>query len=92
MFLLHQIENHLRLTQTPAARFGRDALGDPRFVFDLRAGREPRLATVRRVLSYMEKEAKEAERLAASAPETPQNSCSCRCRMCPLLMKASSGR
>lgn len=29
-------------------------MGDPRFVFDLRAGRDPRPATVRRVLAYLE--------------------------------------
>lgn len=38
----------------PAARFGRQVMGDPRFVFDLRKGREPRPQTVRRVLSYLE--------------------------------------
>jgi hypothetical protein len=29
-------------------------MGDPRFVFDLRNGREPRPATVRRVLAFLE--------------------------------------
>jgi hypothetical protein len=36
------------------ARFGRDAVGDPRFVFDLRKGREPRPRTIARVLAYLE--------------------------------------
>lgn len=38
----------------PAARFGREAMKDPRFVFDLRNGREPRARTVERVLAYLE--------------------------------------
>ncbi len=51
MPLLRHIERYLRETNTTAARFGREAVGDPRFVFDLRLGREPRVQTVRRVLS-----------------------------------------
>ena len=52
--LLHRVEEHLRITRTPPTRFGREALGDPRFVFDLREGREPRSLTVARVLAYMD--------------------------------------
>ena len=37
-----------------ATRFGRDAVGDPRFVFDLRKGREPRPETEHRVRRYIE--------------------------------------
>ena len=51
--LLHRVEEHLRITRTPPTRFGREALGDPRFVFDLREGRECRSLTVTRVLTYM---------------------------------------
>ena len=29
-------------------------MGDPRFVFDLRAGREPRARTIRRVRAYLD--------------------------------------
>ncbi len=29
-------------------------MGDPRFVFDLRRGREPRAQTVRKVRNYLE--------------------------------------
>ena len=35
-------------------RFGRNVVGDPRFVFDLRRGRDPRPQTVERVLAYLE--------------------------------------
>jgi hypothetical protein len=54
MHLLRHIERHLRATGIAPTRFGRDAVGDPRFVLDLRNGREPREATVTRVLRFME--------------------------------------
>jgi len=38
----------------PAARFGREAMKDPRFVFDLRRGREPRQRTIERVRAFLE--------------------------------------
>ena len=38
MHLLRMIEQYLRRTGTPPTRFGRDAVGDPRFVGDLRNG------------------------------------------------------
>ena len=37
-----------------AAKFGREAVKDPRFVFDLRKGREPRPLTEARVRAYLE--------------------------------------
>ncbi len=52
--LLERIEKHLKSRRMPPTRFGRAAVGDPRFVFDLREGREPRTSTVRRVLAYLE--------------------------------------
>ena len=52
--LLLRIERYLRLTGTPPTRFGRESLGDPCFVFDLRAGREPRPDTAGRVLTFIE--------------------------------------
>ncbi|HWH22646.1 MAG TPA: hypothetical protein VNT25_05060 [Allosphingosinicella sp.] len=54
MNLLRRIERHLRTSGTPPTRFGREAVCDPRFVFDLRMGREPRSCTARRVLAYLE--------------------------------------
>jgi hypothetical protein len=44
----------LRQSDTAPTRFGRDVVGDPRFVFDLRNGRDPRPRTVKRVLAYIE--------------------------------------
>ncbi|HVL79575.1 MAG TPA: hypothetical protein VM346_09865 [Sphingomicrobium sp.] len=54
MHLIREIEKFLRRSDVPPTRFGRDALGDPRFVFDLRRGREPRSATAARVRAYLE--------------------------------------
>lgn len=51
--LLTQIDRYLRLTKMSPTRFGRDAVGDPNFVLNLRDGREPRPQTVRRVLSFI---------------------------------------
>lgn len=51
--LLRQIERFLRQTGMPWTKFGRLAIGDPRFVHDLRNGREPREAMTRRVQTFM---------------------------------------
>ena len=52
--LLNRIEQHMKAGRVPPARFGREAVGDPNFVFDLRDGREPRAKTVARVLRYLD--------------------------------------
>ena len=52
--LLRDVEKFLRESEIPAARFGREAMGDPRFVFDLRKGREPRPRTIQRVRCFLE--------------------------------------
>lgn len=54
MHLLNEIEKFLRISNISAARFGRMVMRDPRFVFDLRNGREPRTQTVKRVRAYLE--------------------------------------
>lgn len=54
MLLLQRIERCLRTHRIPPARFGRDAVGDPCFVFDLRDGRQPRSRTVTRVDAYID--------------------------------------
>jgi hypothetical protein len=54
VYLLRDVEKFLRNSRIAPTRFGRDAVGDPRFVFDLRKGREPRAQTVARVLAYLE--------------------------------------
>lgn len=54
MHLLREVEKFLRESDVAPTRFGRDAVGDPRFVFDLRNGRDPRPSTVARVRAYLE--------------------------------------
>ena len=54
MHLVREVEKFLRSNETAPTRFGRDAVGDPRFVFDLRRGREPRPQTVARVRAFLE--------------------------------------
>lgn len=53
MHLLSMIERYLRNSGVAPTRFGRDAVNDPRFVLDLRNGREPRASTAERVISYI---------------------------------------
>ncbi len=53
MKLLDRIERHLKESHISATRFGRRAVGDPRFVLDLRAGRRPRCRTVEKVERYL---------------------------------------
>jgi 2,4-dienoyl-CoA reductase-like NADH-dependent reductase (Old Yellow Enzyme family) len=54
MQLLYRIERHLRRSGTPATKFGREAVHDPRFVFDLRKGRQLRSRTAGRVAAYLD--------------------------------------
>lgn len=51
--LIMIIEKFLRDMDMPATRFGRLAVHDPRFVLDLRMGREPRRDTRCRVEHFM---------------------------------------
>lgn len=62
MHLLSLITRHLDRTHTPETKFGRLAVGDPRFVNDLRNGREPRPRTVAKVCAYIAHEQEEARR------------------------------
>ena len=52
MELLEQVESYLARTRIPPSKFGRMALGDPRFVDDMRAGRKLRRKTQERVRCY----------------------------------------
>jgi len=57
--LLIEVERCLQKRKIAASRFGREVARDPRFVFDLRRGREPRPRTAARVLAF----------IAAGSPE-----------------------
>jgi hypothetical protein len=54
--LLDRIDRYLRKTQSTPSRLGRDALGDPNFVMNLRDGRQPRQSTLDRVIDFIERE------------------------------------
>jgi len=51
--LLTEVERCLKRRNIAASRFGREAAHDPRFVFDLRHGREPGPRTVAAVRAYI---------------------------------------
>ena len=53
MHLLSRIERHLKRSGIPPTRFGRDCVHDPRFVFDLRRGRQPGAQVSARVAAYI---------------------------------------
>ena len=70
MSLLIKIERHLRRCGVSPSRFGREVAGDPRFVFDLRRGREPRADMQARVLDFMIDNENNAGTGRASDPST----------------------
>jgi len=51
--LIRQIEKFLEETAMPSTKFGRLAAHDPRFVLDLRNGRNPRARTCSRIERFM---------------------------------------
>ncbi len=55
MTILRTIETFLRTTGMAPTRFGRDAVRDPRLVFDMRNGREPGARMRQRVEHFMNK-------------------------------------
>jgi len=61
MELLLRIERHLRAHRIPPSRFGRDAMGDPQFLFDLRDGRVLQQRTIHKLSAYLDR----VERLAS---------------------------
>lgn len=55
MHLHRRVETYLRHSGMTATRFGREAMGDPRFVFDLRNGRSPRPETSARLAAWLDR-------------------------------------
>lgn len=58
MLLQRRIERFLKRSGIPPTRFGREAARDPRLVFDMRRGRQPRPTTVRRLNAYLDEQEK----------------------------------
>lgn len=54
---LDEIEAHLTATGLSAAAFGKAAMSDPNFVYQLRNGREVKAKTIDHVRQYMAREA-----------------------------------
>lgn len=59
--ILDRIERYLRLSKSSPSRLGREAVGDPNFVMNLRDGRQPRQATLSRILAFIEREEERIE-------------------------------
>ncbi|HEX8064827.1 MAG TPA: hypothetical protein VF535_16640 [Allosphingosinicella sp.] len=53
--ILDRIDRHLRRSKMSPSRLGRDAVGDPNFVMNLRDGRQPRPATLERVAAFLDR-------------------------------------
>ena len=51
--MLRSVETFLKATGMAPTRFGRDAVRDPRIVFDMRRGREPGARMRRRLEHFM---------------------------------------
>lgn len=48
-----EVEKYLARTKLKPTAFGVAAVGDPNFVFELRAGREPRIGTIDKVRQFL---------------------------------------
>ena len=53
MDVLWKINGFLRANRMPPSTFGRLAVNDPRLVWDLRNGREPRPRMIRRIEAFL---------------------------------------
>ncbi len=62
MHLQRRIERYLRQSGMAATTFGRAAARDPRLVFDLRNGREPKAALSARLAAFLDVRETELER------------------------------
>lgn len=52
--LLQRIERHLRAKRMSPTRFGRDAVGDPNLIAQLKDGRELRSVIAQRIVDYLD--------------------------------------
>jgi 2,4-dienoyl-CoA reductase-like NADH-dependent reductase (Old Yellow Enzyme family) len=54
MHIGRKIEQYLKATGTPATRFGRESVRDPRLVHDIRRGREVGPRVAKRIIAFIE--------------------------------------
>ena len=60
MHIKRRIDLYMRRTRTSPSRFGREAVGDPRFISDLRNGRELGEKMVARLSAWLDAREKQA--------------------------------
>lgn len=60
-----QVEDYLVAAKMDPTSFGKRSLNDPKFVFQLRAGRSPRAETLDRVIAWIDEHPVEQETEAA---------------------------
>lgn len=60
MYLMRRIERFLKRAGMAPTRFGRETVGDPRLVKDMKNGRELRGTTVARIIAWLEAREQEA--------------------------------
>jgi hypothetical protein len=60
---LSRVEAFLAASRMKVTEFGRESVGDPNFVANLRRGRSPTLGTADKVLSYIDNLELDANRL-----------------------------
>lgn len=56
MYLMRRIERFLERADMAPTRFGREAVGDPRLISDMKNGRELRDATIARIQSWLDEQ------------------------------------
>jgi hypothetical protein len=60
MHIKRRIDLYMRRTRTSPSRFGREAVGDPRFISDLRNGRELGEKIVARLSAWLDARERQA--------------------------------
>jgi hypothetical protein len=58
MYLMRRIQLFLKRAEMAPTRFGREAVGDPRLVSDMKNGRELRDATIARIQAWLDAQEK----------------------------------
>lgn len=61
LVLMRRIERFLARSRMAPTRFGREAARDPRLVFDMRMGREPRRMLVARINRFLDRQERALE-------------------------------
>ena len=56
MHLMRRIEKFLKREDMKPTRFGREALGDPRLISDIKNGRELRDRTIARIQAWLDEQ------------------------------------